>query len=89
MVADPSYYPESLEVVKIVTEDNEPVEEVMDIESLGIMSESSRQSGTMNPVEEEEREMITPVMRQKLTKEGYKLIGSHSGIINAIHFVTE
>lgn len=26
------------------------------------------------------REMITPALRQVLTKQGYKLIGTHSGV---------
>lgn len=30
--------------------------------------------------EEERREMITPALRESLTKQGYKLIGSHSGV---------
>uniref|UniRef100_A0A8B9K0C2 S-adenosyl-L-methionine-dependent tRNA 4-demethylwyosine synthase TYW1 n=1 Tax=Astyanax mexicanus TaxID=7994 RepID=A0A8B9K0C2_ASTMX len=30
--------------------------------------------------EEEAREMITPALREALTKQGYKLIGSHSGV---------
>ncbi|KAM6988520.1 S-adenosyl-L-methionine-dependent tRNA 4-demethylwyosine synthase TYW1 [Tautogolabrus adspersus] len=30
--------------------------------------------------EEERREMITPALRDALTKQGYKLIGSHSGV---------
>ncbi|XP_027752103.1 S-adenosyl-L-methionine-dependent tRNA 4-demethylwyosine synthase [Empidonax traillii] len=30
--------------------------------------------------EEEKREMITPALRDALTKQGYKLIGSHSGV---------
>ncbi|XP_071378603.1 S-adenosyl-L-methionine-dependent tRNA 4-demethylwyosine synthase TYW1 [Centroberyx affinis] len=30
--------------------------------------------------EEERREMITPALRNALTKQGYKLIGSHSGV---------
>ncbi|MEQ2180536.1 S-adenosyl-L-methionine-dependent tRNA 4-demethylwyosine synthase, partial [Goodea atripinnis] len=30
--------------------------------------------------EEERREMITPALREALSKQGYKLIGSHSGV---------
>ncbi|KAI5611139.1 S-adenosyl-L-methionine-dependent tRNA 4-demethylwyosine synthase isoform X1, partial [Silurus asotus] len=30
--------------------------------------------------EEERREMVTPALREALTKQGYKLIGSHSGV---------
>eukprot|EP00494_Astrolonche_serrata_P032019 UN32288 len=35
---------------------------------------------TKKQKEEGKREMITPVMREKLTKEGYKLLGSHSAV---------
>ncbi|XP_036415507.1 S-adenosyl-L-methionine-dependent tRNA 4-demethylwyosine synthase TYW1 isoform X2 [Colossoma macropomum] len=41
----------------------------------------SRLNGVMKTeVEEERREMITPALREALTKQGYKLIGSHSGV---------
>ena len=31
-------------------------------------------------VSTEKREMLTPLLRESLTKQGYKLIGSHSGV---------
>ncbi|KAL7848609.1 hypothetical protein SRHO_G00202320 [Serrasalmus rhombeus] len=41
----------------------------------------SKLNGVMKTdVEEERREMITPALREALTKQGYKLIGSHSGV---------
>lgn len=41
----------------------------------------SKLNGVMKTAEEEEaREMITPALREALTKQGYKLIGSHSGV---------
>ncbi|KAM3615604.1 uncharacterized protein V6R79_004923 [Siganus canaliculatus] len=41
----------------------------------------SRMNGQKKPEDEEERrEMITPALREALTKQGYKLIGSHSGV---------
>ncbi|XP_076832529.1 S-adenosyl-L-methionine-dependent tRNA 4-demethylwyosine synthase TYW1 isoform X1 [Brachyhypopomus gauderio] len=36
--------------------------------------------GRKTEEEEEEREMLTPALREALTKQGYKLIGSHSGV---------
>ncbi|KPP71761.1 hypothetical protein Z043_109292 [Scleropages formosus] len=43
--------------------------------------EDSRQELKRRKSEEEEhREMITPALREALTKQGYKLIGSHSGV---------
>ncbi|XP_054883755.1 S-adenosyl-L-methionine-dependent tRNA 4-demethylwyosine synthase TYW1 isoform X2 [Poeciliopsis prolifica] len=45
------------------------------------MVKLSKQNGVMKTEEEEERrEMITPALREALTKQGYKLIGSHSGV---------
>ncbi|XP_051521750.1 S-adenosyl-L-methionine-dependent tRNA 4-demethylwyosine synthase TYW1 isoform X1 [Myxocyprinus asiaticus] len=41
----------------------------------------SKQNGVRkSEAEEERREMITPALRDALTKQGYKLIGSHSGV---------
>ncbi|XP_066534164.1 S-adenosyl-L-methionine-dependent tRNA 4-demethylwyosine synthase TYW1 isoform X2 [Hoplias malabaricus] len=41
----------------------------------------SKLNGVMKAEEEEEqREMITPALREALTKQGYRLIGSHSGV---------
>lgn len=41
----------------------------------------SKQNGVRkSESEEERREMITPALRDALTKQGYKLIGSHSGV---------
>uniref|UniRef100_A0A672RV13 tRNA 4-demethylwyosine synthase (AdoMet-dependent) n=1 Tax=Sinocyclocheilus grahami TaxID=75366 RepID=A0A672RV13_SINGR len=41
----------------------------------------SKQNGVRkSESEEEQREMITPALRDALTKQGYKLIGSHSGV---------
>ncbi|XP_056099089.1 S-adenosyl-L-methionine-dependent tRNA 4-demethylwyosine synthase TYW1 isoform X2 [Rhinichthys klamathensis goyatoka] len=41
----------------------------------------SKQNGVRkSETEEERREMITPALRDALTKQGYKLIGSHSGV---------
>ncbi|NXQ54117.1 TYW1 synthase, partial [Anthoscopus minutus] len=37
-------------------------------------------AGAGKKEEAERREMITPALRQALTKQGYKLIGSHSGV---------
>ncbi|XP_037533876.1 S-adenosyl-L-methionine-dependent tRNA 4-demethylwyosine synthase TYW1 [Nematolebias whitei] len=47
----------------------------------GQMVKLSKLNG-VNKIEdgEERREMITPALREALTKQGYKLIGSHSGV---------
>uniref|UniRef100_A0A096MET5 S-adenosyl-L-methionine-dependent tRNA 4-demethylwyosine synthase TYW1 n=1 Tax=Poecilia formosa TaxID=48698 RepID=A0A096MET5_POEFO len=47
----------------------------------GQMVKLSKHNGVMKTEDEEERrEMITPALREALTKQGYKLIGSHSGV---------
>ncbi|XP_017346986.1 S-adenosyl-L-methionine-dependent tRNA 4-demethylwyosine synthase TYW1 [Ictalurus punctatus] len=40
----------------------------------------SKLNGLKKAEPEETREMITPALREALTKQGYKLIGSHSGV---------
>ncbi|XP_062241579.1 S-adenosyl-L-methionine-dependent tRNA 4-demethylwyosine synthase TYW1 [Platichthys flesus] len=47
----------------------------------GQMVKLSKLNGVKKTEDEEERrEMITPALREALTKQGYKLIGSHSGV---------
>ncbi|KAK5869127.1 hypothetical protein PBY51_010082 [Eleginops maclovinus] len=47
----------------------------------GLMVKLSKVNGVKKIEDEaERREMITPALRQALTKQGYKLIGSHSGV---------
>ncbi|KAM7398918.1 hypothetical protein PAMP_018222 [Pampus punctatissimus] len=47
----------------------------------GRMVKLSKLNGVRKSEDEEERrEMITPSLREALTKQGYKLIGSHSGV---------
>ena len=58
-----------------------PKEPVIDLEDLG---NSMKKEGDQEEEEEGEldpnREMLTPSLRKSLTKQGYKLIGSHSGV---------
>jgi tRNA wybutosine-synthesizing protein 1 len=64
------------------------VEGLVDLEDMGdIMDQMKRKKA--NRVENGEknadnsvaiREMITPALRQSLSKQGYRLIGSHSGV---------
>ncbi|XP_018527233.2 S-adenosyl-L-methionine-dependent tRNA 4-demethylwyosine synthase TYW1-like, partial [Lates calcarifer] len=47
----------------------------------GQMVKLSKLNGVKKIEDEgERREMITPALREALTKQGYKLIGSHSGV---------
>ena len=50
---------------------------VVDMEDLGTVIKSiNKKKNTSNPP----KEMITPLLRKSLEKQGYKLIGSHSGV---------
>nr|CAD7196716.1 unnamed protein product [Timema douglasi] len=66
--------------------DSDPSQEVksavLDMEELGNFSSALRAARTRKESEESlgTREMITPLLRESLTKQGYKLIGSHSGV---------
>ncbi|XP_036392794.1 S-adenosyl-L-methionine-dependent tRNA 4-demethylwyosine synthase TYW1 isoform X2 [Megalops cyprinoides] len=62
---------------------------VIDVEDLGnimssIKKNKRKEEGDQQMVKllkkEEAREMITPTLREALSKQGYKLIGSHSGV---------
>ena len=53
--------------------DNDEPKQIMDIEDIAI-NKNSQISTNSKP------EMITPNLRKELTKQGYKLIGTHSGV---------
>lgn len=53
--------------------------EVLDLEELGSMMERFK-SGAKEIDDGTPREMITPLLRESLTKQGYRLIGTHSGV---------
>jgi len=58
-----------------ISDDDEP-EPVIDVEDLGLEIDESESL----PLDLLTREMITPQVRKELTKQGYKLLGSHSGV---------
>lgn len=55
------------------TSEDEAEDEVMDVEELGSMVQKMKKP-------QEVKEMVTPLLRKELTKQGYKLIGTHSGV---------
>ena len=62
------------EEVSDVSEEEE--DDLVDLEDLGkVMKKGKKGGGPSEP-----KEMITPLLRKSLTKQGYKLIGSHSGV---------
>ncbi|KAK6192346.1 hypothetical protein SNE40_003827 [Patella caerulea] len=52
---------------------------VVDLEDLGFIMKKAKQAKQKEETGES-RQMITPVLRASLEKQGYKLIGSHSGV---------
>lgn len=57
-------------------EDEEDNDDLVDLEDLGKVMKKAKEKTTSN----EPKEMLTPSLRKSLTKQGYKLIGSHSGV---------
>jgi len=86
-VLEPRYYPKKILMPGVFEKKKEISKpqpqtsnhsDLMDIEALGNVVNPTKKSADNE--ENVEREMITPVMREKLTKEGYKLLGSHSAV---------
>ena len=65
---------EEEEEVSDVSEEEEE-DDLVDLEDLGKVMKKGKKEGPSEP-----KEMITPLLRKSLTKQGYKLIGSHSGV---------
>jgi len=55
--------------------EEEDEDEVMDIEDL-----AKKPSNNITKDSKEPKEMVTPLLRKTLTKQGYKIIGTHSGV---------
>eukprot|EP01135_Chromosphaera_perkinsii_P000602 Nk52_evm5s136 gene=Nk52_evmTU5s136 len=54
---------------------------LVDVEDLGSMMQKMKKAKANRAEEEKKpRDMINPALRKALTKQGYKLIGSHSGV---------
>ena len=54
---------------------------MVDLEDLGKMMAKAKAKSLENSRKNDKpKEMITPMLRKSLTKQGYKLIGSHSGV---------
>ena len=64
---------EIAEEFDVDSEEEEEEDEVMDIEDLGKKRPTAETNG--GP-----KEMVTPQLRKTLTKQGYKIIGTHSGV---------
>lgn len=60
------------------SEEESEQNEIMDLEDIG-MAIKKRSEGPKT-VTEGPKEMVTPLLRKSLTKQGYKIIGTHSGV---------
>ncbi|GFO41183.1 S-adenosyl-l-methionine-dependent tRNA 4-demethylwyosine synthase [Plakobranchus ocellatus] len=61
----------------------ETTTDVMDLEDLGKVMHQAAQAKRLNGASKSgdgPRDMITPLLKESLEKQGYKLIGSHSGV---------
>lgn len=62
-------------VLKVIDAEEDRKETLVDLEDLGsVMNSQTEAAG------DTVREMVTPSVRKNLTKQGYKIIGSHSGV---------
>lgn len=66
---------EDIENEEEIDSEEEAEDEVMDIEDLGKKRPTAENNGMTGP-----KEMVTPLLRKTLTKQGYKIIGTHSGV---------
>lgn len=62
-----------------VSDNDEEEDDLVDLEDLGKVMKKATLANKKG-VTNEPKEMITPLLRKSLTKQGYKLIGSHSGV---------
>ena len=54
---------------------------MIDLEDLGtMMAKAKAKNLEKSKKHDKPKEMITPLLRKSLTKQGYKLVGSHSGV---------
>ncbi|XP_057364640.1 S-adenosyl-L-methionine-dependent tRNA 4-demethylwyosine synthase TYW1-like [Daphnia carinata] len=78
---------EETDVTYDTDSDSDSNEPVLDLEDLGSFVrvenkavEDSEEEEEMSVENGEAREMLTPQLRESLTKQGYRLIGTHSGV---------
>lgn len=54
--------------------------DIMDLEDMGDYIESTSTTTSNNVKKGPAKEMVTPLIRKSLEKQGYKIIGTHSGV---------
>jgi len=58
--------------------ESETNDDIIDMEDIGKVMNKSKLA--QKPVSGELKEMVTPLLKKSLTKQGYKIIGTHSGV---------
>ncbi|XP_040579019.1 S-adenosyl-L-methionine-dependent tRNA 4-demethylwyosine synthase TYW1 [Lepeophtheirus salmonis] len=56
-------------------EENEEDDGLVDMEDMGVVMKKAKEFKNSAP-----KDMVTPTLRKSLTKQGYKIIGTHSGV---------
>lgn len=62
-----------------VSEDEDADDGLVDLEDIGTMMKNAARK-KQESLSSEPKEMVTPMLKKSLTKQGYKIIGSHSGV---------
>ena len=62
------------------SEGSEAEDDIVDLEDLGEVMKKARTKPAERKIAGEPKEMVTPLLRKTLTKQGYKIIGTHSGV---------
>merc|ERR1712179_258732 len=61
-------------------DESEEEEDIMDLEDIGKVIKKGKIKEKPNVKTGDPKEMVTPMLRKSLTKQGYKIIGTHSGV---------
>jgi len=59
---------------------SEEEDDIMDLEDIGKVIKKGKTREKSNVKTGDPKEMVTPMLRKSLTKQGYKIIGTHSGV---------
>jgi len=61
-------------------DESEEEDDIMDLEDIGKVIKKGKTKENQNVKTGDPKEMVTPMLRKSLTKQGYKIIGTHSGV---------
>merc|ERR1712013_621744 len=63
---------------------SEEEDDIMDLEDIGKVIKKGKTREKSNVKTGDPKEMVTPMLRKSLTKQGYKIIGTHSGVCTTV-----